>query len=93
LLRNITTFFHRKRKAIEEEIDLKSKIDKNLPILIREEILKRADVEYKLFYTINRGVIKIETDNKLVAQEIAIRIRWLEERLRNSGINFKKLLI
>ena len=93
MLKTITSLFSKRRKIIEDELDMKSKIDKNLPLLIGEEILKRADIKYKLSYTINKGVIKIETDNKLVAQEIAIRIRWLEERLKKQGVVFKKLLI
>jgi len=89
----MTGFFLRKRKIIEDELSTKSKIDKVLTEFIKEEILKKADLDYRLSFAINKGMIKIETDNKLIAQEIALRIRGLEKRLKNEGVIFQKLLI
>lgn len=93
MLRNIAVFFHKKRKTIEEELVNKDKIDKVITDFIDKEILKGVSIEYGLSYTTNKGIIKIETGNKIIAQEIALRIRGLEERLRNKGVAFKKLLI
>ena len=93
MLKNITPLFHKKRKAIEDELSMKVKVDEVLTKFVKEEVLKNADLNCRLSYTINKGVIKIETDNKLIAQEIALRIRGLENELRNKGVNFKKLLI
>ena len=93
MLKTITSLFHKKRKAIEDELSTKSKIDKVLTEFIKEEILKKADLDYRLSFAINKGMIKIETDNKLIAQEIALRIRGLEKRLKNEGVIFQKLLI
>lgn len=93
MFKNITNFFSRKQKAIQEEIALKSKIDENLLNFIEENILKKSDIEYNLSYTFSKGVIKIETDNKLIAQEVAIRIKLIEDHLKSKGVAFKKLLI
>jgi len=93
MLKTITSLFHKKRKAIEDELSTKSKIDKVLAEFIKEEVLKKADLDYRLSFAINKGMIKIETDNKLIAQEIALRIRGLEKRLKNEGVIFQKLLI
>ena len=93
MLKNITNFFQRKQKAIQDEIALKSKIDEMVGKFVREEIMKNADMEYKLSYTLNKGVIKIETDSKIIAQEIALRIRVIENKLRSEGVIFKKLLV
>lgn len=93
MLKNITNFFSRRQKAIEDEIALKSKIDKILPEFVRKEILKNADLDYRLSFTLNKGIIKIETDNKLIAQEIALRIKILDDRLRGEGVVFRKVLV
>ena len=93
MLKNIAGFFLRKRKTIEDELTIKAKIDEVLINFIREEVFKKISLDYRLDYTVNKGVIKIETDNKLIAQEIALRIRGLEERLRKEGVSFKKLLV
>jgi hypothetical protein len=93
MLKNITPLFHKKRKAIEDELSMKSKVDAVLIKFIKEEIFKKADFDYHPSYTLNKGVIKIETDNKIIAQEIALRIRVLEEKLKNEGVVFKKLLV
>lgn len=93
MLKNIKTLFSKKQQAVEEEISLKSKVNETLTKFLEEEVLKRSDIEYKLAYTVNKGIIKIETDNKLVAQEIALRIRWLEGRLKKEGVVFRKLMV
>lgn len=93
MFRNFKNLFSRKQKAIEDEIALKSKINGVLSIFLREDILKKADIECQLSYSINKGVIKIETDNKIIAQEVALRIRVLEQKLRSEGVVFRKLLI
>lgn len=93
MLRNVTNLFSKKKRSLEEEIILRAKIEGTLHKFLKEEVLKKTDIKYKLSYTVNKGVIKLETDNKLIAQEIAIRIRTLEEKLRNNEIDFKKLLI
>ena len=93
MFKNTTGFFLRKRKAIEDELSTKSKINEVLTKFVKEEVLKNTDLDYHSSYTINKGVIKIETDNKLIAQEIALRIRGLENKLRKEGVVFRKLLI
>lgn len=94
MFKNITGIFSGRKKTIEEEINLKSKIDEILTKFVKEDVLnKKADFEYRLSYTVNKGIIRIETDNKLIAQEIALRIKNLEDKLRNNNISFKKLLI
>ena len=93
MLKNITNFFHKKQKAIEGEIALKSKIDEVVGKFVKEEILKNTNIEYKLSYTLNKGIIKLDTNNKLLAQEIALRIRVIENKLRSEGVSFNKLLI
>jgi len=93
MLKNIASIFSRKRKVIEDEIVVKAKIDELISKFVKEEILKNKDVKFKLTYTLNKDVVKIETDNKIIAQEIALRIRSLETKLRNDGISIKKLLI
>jgi len=72
---------------------MKSKVDAVLIKFIKEEIFKKVDFDYHPSYTLNKGVIKIETDNKIIAQEIALKIRVLEEKLKNEGVVFKKLLV
>jgi len=93
MFKNITSLFHKKRKAIEDEVALKLKVDEVLTKFMKEEIFKNADINYVFSYTVNKGVIKIEIDNKLIAQEIALRIRGLEEKLKKEGVVFRKLLI
>jgi len=93
MLKNITTLFHKKRKAIEDELDMKIKVDEVLTKFVKEEVIKKADLDYYPSYTVNKGVIKIETDNKLIAQEIALRIRGLEEKLKKEGVVFRKVLV
>lgn len=93
MLKNIKDIFSKKQKAIKDKIALKSKVDEVLTKFIKEEILKKADLDCHLSYTVNKGVIKIETDNKLIAQEVALRIRGLEEKLRKEGVAFRKVLI
>ena len=93
MLRTIATLFLRKRKAIGDELNTKTKVDEALSDFVRKEILKNIELNYQLSHTFNKGVIKIETDNKLIAQEIALRIRSVEEKLRKGGVVFKKLLI
>lgn len=94
MFKNITNFFSKKQKAIQNEIALKLKIDEVLVRFIEERIIPRKeDVKLNLSYTIKNGIIKLETDNKLLDQEIALRIRGLEEVLKNEGVSFKKILI
>ncbi|MBI2674355.1 MAG: hypothetical protein HYX22_01290 [Candidatus Yanofskybacteria bacterium] len=93
MLRNITSLFHKKRKAIEDELSMKIKVDGVLAKFVKEEVLKNADLDYFPSYTINKGIIKIETDNKIIAQEIALRIRTIEDRLRKEGVEFRKVLV
>lgn len=93
MFRNFKNIFSRRQKAIEEEIASKSKIDKILPEFVRKEILKNADLDYRLSFTLNKGIIKIETDSKLIAQEIALRIKILDDRLREDGVVFRKVLV
>lgn len=93
MLKDARNIFSRKQKAIQEEIALKLKIDKTLAEFIKTEILKKADMNYKSSYTVTKGIIKINTDNKLIAQEIALRIRILEKKLKENGAIFKRLLI
>lgn len=93
LFKNATHFFYRKKVSIEEETRLKSRVNETLVKFLEEEVLKSLDIEYKLAYTVSKGIIKIETKNKLIAQEIALRIRFLEEKLRKEGIVFKKLMV
>lgn len=93
MFKNFKNIFSNKQKAIEEEIALKSKINNVLSVFLKEEILKGANIEYQLSYTLNKGIVKIETDNKIIAQEVALRIRVLEEKLRSEGIVFRKVLI
>jgi hypothetical protein len=93
MLKNIATLFHKKIKSIEDELNTKTKIDEVLSKFLREEILKNTEIDCQLSYTFNKGIVKIETNNKLVAQEFALRIRYLEEKLRKEGIVFRKLLI
>jgi len=94
MLKNITSIFSRRIKTIKEEIDLKSRIDEILTKFIKEDVLNnKSGLNYKLSYTVNKGIIRIDIDNKIIAQEIALRIRNLESKLRNDNISFKKLLI
>ena len=93
LLKNITNLFHKKKKVIEGELAVKTTVNKVVARFIKEEVLKNTEIEYKLSHTLNKGIIKLEIDNKLIAQEIALRIRTLESRLKNEGVTFKKLLI
>ena len=93
MFKNLKNIFSRKVKAIEDEIALKSKVDKVLTGFVRSELLKDSDLDCQLSYTFNKGIIKIETDSKIVAQEIALRIRVIENRLRSEGVIFKKLLV
>ena len=93
MLRNIKDVFYIKKKGIEDEIILKSKTEKIVSKFVKEEIIKNSGLDFNLSYTFNKGIIKIETGNKLIAQEIALRIRSIEERLRDEGVNFRKLLI
>ena len=93
MFKNFKNIFSRKIKAIEDEIALKSKIDDVLSKFVKDEILNRSNLTYNLSYKINNGVIKIETDNKVIAQEIALRIRVMENKLREEGVVFKKLLV
>lgn len=93
MLINITTLFHKKIKAIKDELNSKNKINESLSKFLKEEILKNTDIDCQLSCTFNKGIVKIETDNKLIAQEIALRIRYLEEKLKKEGIVFRKLLI
>ena len=88
MFKTITTLFYKKRKEIENEITAKIKIDEVLGKFLREEILKNSGLDQQFSYTVNKGIIKIETDNKIIAQEIALRIRSLENELRNKGVNF-----
>ena len=93
MLKNITNLFHKRKKNIEDELATKAIVDEVVGRFVKEELLKNANVEYKLSYTLNKGVIKLETDNKLIAQEIALRIRSIENKLRNEGVVFNKLLV
>jgi len=93
MLKNITSLFYKKRKAIEDELSTKLKVDEVLVKFVKEEILKNADINYHLSYTINKSIIKIETDNKLIAQEIALRIKGIEEKLKKEGVVFRKVLV
>jgi len=93
MLKNTKDVFSKKQKAIQDEIALKLKVDEVLTKFVKEEVLKNADLDYHPSYTVNKGVIKIETDNKLIAQEIALRIRGLEKLLKDNGVVFKKVLI
>ncbi len=93
MLKNIASLFHKKIKAIEDELSMKLKVDEVLTKFVKEEILKNTDLDYRPSYTVNKGVIKIETDNKLIAQEIALRIRIIENRLRKEGVVFRKVLV
>lgn len=93
MFRSVTNLFHKKKSFIEGEIGLKNKVDNILPKLIREEILEGSNLTPKLSYTISRGIIKIETENKVIAQEIALKIRRLERRLKDEGVDFVKLLV
>lgn len=93
MLKNITNFFSKKQKAIQDEIALKSKIDEVLGEFIKDEVLKKRELDYHLSYTVSKGVIRIQIDNKLIAQEIALKIRGLENELKKRGVIFKKLLI
>jgi len=93
MLRTIASLFHKKRKAIEDELNTKTKIDEILAGDIKTEILKNSEINFKLNYSVKKGIIKLETNNKIIAQEIALRIRVLENKLKDGGINFQKLLI
>ena len=93
MFRNITSLFHKKRKVIEDELSTKLKVDEVLTKFVKEEILKNTDIDYHLSYTVNKGVIKIDIDNKLIAQEIALRIKGLEDKLKKEGVVFRKVLI
>ena len=93
MFKNFKNIFSRKIKAIEDEIALKSKIDGVISKFVKDEILNRSNLICNLSYKLNNGVIKIETDNKIIAQEIALRIRVIENRLRSEGVVFKKLLV
>ena len=93
MLKNTKDIFSKKQKAIQDEIALKSKVDEVLTKFVKEEVIKKVDLDYRPSYTVNKGVIKIETDNKLIAQEIALRIRGLEEKLRKEGVEFRKVLV
>ena len=93
MLKTVSNLFSKKRKAIEDELSMKLKVDEVLTKFVKEEVLKNADIDYTLSYTVNKGVIKIEMDNKLIAQEIALRIRGLEDKLKKEGVVFRKLLI
>lgn len=93
MFKTFTSIFFKKQKAVEEEIALRSKIDKTLTAFVKEEILKNADMECNLSYTINKGVLRINTSDKVVAQEIALKIRVLEKEFKDSGVDIKKLLI
>ena len=93
MLKNTKDIFSKKQKAIQDEIALKSKVDEVLTKFVKEEVIKKVDLDYRPSYTVNKGVIKIETDNKLIAQEIALRIRGLEKILKDNEVVFKKVLI
>ncbi|MEK7139042.1 MAG: hypothetical protein AAB799_02585 [Patescibacteria group bacterium] len=93
MLKNVANLLNKKQKTIENEIVLKSILNTELRRFIKEEVLKNKDIGYNLTYTLNKDILKIEVNNKIIAQEIALRIRLLEVKLRNRGISFKKLLI
>lgn len=93
MLKNVTNFFSRKQKAIQDEISLKSKIDEVLGEFIKEEVLKKTELDYQLSYTVSKGIVRIQTNNKLIAQEIALRIKILEDQLRKEGVEFRKVLV
>ena len=93
MLKNITSLFSKKRKAIEDELIMKLKINEVLTKFVKEDILKNVDLDYHPSYTIRKGVIKIETDSKVIAQEIALRIRIIEEKLKKEGVVFRKVLV
>lgn len=93
MFKKTTDLFYRKKKNIEDEILLKLKINKILSKFVKEQIIKKPDFEYKISYTLNKGIVKIETDNKIIAQEIALRTRVLENELKKEGLALRKVLI
>ncbi len=93
MLKNVSGFLFKKQKEIQNNFDLKSKTLIILDKFINEDILRNQKIDYKISLAVNKGVIKIKTNNKLVDQEIALRIRSLEMNLKNSGVEFKKVLI
>ncbi len=93
MFNNFKSIFFNRQKAIQDEVALKSKVDEVLINFVKEEILKKVDLDYQLSYALNRGIIKIETDNKIIAQEIALRIGTIEKRLRKEGVVFRKVLV
>lgn len=93
MLKNINDFFSKKYKEVQDKIDLKFKTEDILTGFLKEEILKGADIDYQLSFVVNDGVIKIRTDNKIIAQEIALKISFIEKKLRGKGVKFKKLII
>lgn len=93
MFKKIAGVFSNKKSLISKELELRLKIDDVFSKFIKNQILKESDFKYKISYSIERDIIKIKTDNKLIDQEIAIRIKSLEDKLKQSGVVFKKLLI
>lgn len=93
MFKDFAKFLYKREKKIKDNFFLRSKIDEILAKTLKEEVLKNSDLKYGLSYSVNNGIIKIKTDNKIIAQEIALRINILEKKLKDSGIVFNKLLI
>lgn len=93
MFRGLGGIFGRKLKSFEEELASRIKIESALDQFISEHFEGLPDVRSQVSFTIQNGLVRIQTDNKLIAQEIAIRIRILDELARSKGARYNKMLI
>jgi hypothetical protein len=94
MFKNFKNIILKKQKAIKDEISLKIKIKKIVDRFIKEEILSnKINLESELSLYLKKGIIKIKTNNKIIDQEIVLKLKTLESNLKKEGVDFKKVLI
>lgn len=93
MFKKVAGIFSKKKILISKELEFRVKIDDIVNKFIKNQILKESDFKYELTYSMDKDIIRIKTNSKLIDQEIALRIKTLEDKLKQNGVVFKKLLI
>jgi len=94
MLRNVNTFFEKKKKSLTGQQDKALKIKDGLKIFLRNNFGENLNgFSFVVSYNIKEDSLVIKTDQKTIANELTLKLTELSDFLKARGIRLKRILI
>ena len=93
MFRDLTGAIERRKKSLTKADEEIEKINRIFAGFITNFFPEARGIKFDLGYSVEKGALTIQTPNKTVANELALRTRELSELLKGDKIYLKQVVI